>query len=102
VQDYLLYLMTERQLHWNSVNVVASGLTFFYRETLKRPDVAFALPRRRTPRPLPEILSAAELERLFAAADNVQHRALLMTTYGGGSRVSEVINCAPTTSTANA
>lgn len=91
VQDYLLYLMMERKLHWHSVNVICSGLTFFYTQALQRPEVALAMPLRRTPRQLPEILSAQELEALFAAADDLQHRALLMTTYGGGLRVSEVI-----------
>jgi integrase/recombinase XerD len=95
VQDYLLYLMMERKLHWNTVNTICSGLTFFYTQTLKRPDVAAAMPLRRTPRQLPEILSAEELQGLFAAADNQQHRALLMTTYGGGLRVSEVVKLRP-------
>lgn len=95
VQDYLLYLMMERKLHWNTVNTICSGLTFFYTQTLKRPDVAAAMPLRRTPRQLPEVLSALELQALFAAADNQQHRALLMTTYGGGLRVSEVIKLRP-------
>jgi integrase/recombinase XerD len=95
VQDYLLYLMCERHLHWNTVNAICSGLTFFYSQVLKRPDVAMAMPLRRTPRQLPEILSADELQNLFAAADNPQHRALLMTTYGGGLRVSEVIKLRP-------
>jgi site-specific recombinase XerD len=95
VQDYLLYLMLERKLHWNTVNSICSGLTFFYSQTLKRPDVAMAMPLRRTPRQLPEILSAKELEALFAAADHLQHRTLLMTTYGGGLRVSEVIKLRP-------
>jgi integrase/recombinase XerD len=95
VQDYVLYLMTERRLHFNSVNTIVSGLKFFYTQTLKRPDVILALPRRRTPRQLPEVLSATELQRLFAAADNAQHRALLMTTYGGGLRVSEAVKLRP-------
>jgi len=95
VQDYLLYLMGERHLHWNTVNAICSGLTFFFSQVLQRPDVAMAMPLRRTPRQLPEILSADELQDLFAAADNAQHRALLMTTYGGGLRVSEVIKLRP-------
>jgi site-specific recombinase XerD len=95
VQDYVLYLMLERKLHWNSVNTICSGLTFFYRQTLKWPDGALAFPRRRTPRQLPEILSGTELTSLFAAADNQQHRALLMTTYGGGLRVNEVCKLRP-------
>jgi integrase/recombinase XerD len=95
VQDYLFYLMTERHLQWNSVNTIASGLTFFYTQTLRRPDIALAMPMRRTPRSLPEILSAAELEALFAATAHQQHRALLMTTYAGGLRVSEVVHLRP-------
>jgi len=87
--------LNQRLLQWNTVNTIASGLTFFYTQTLRRPDVALALPVRRNPRPLPEILSAAELEALFAAADNLQHRALLMTTYAGGFRVSEVVRLRP-------
>jgi integrase/recombinase XerD len=91
VQDYILYLLTQRQLKWNSVNVITTGLKFFYSQVVQRPDIAPAIPRRRTPRPLPEILSAGELERLFAVTDNPKHRMLLMTTYAGGLRVSEVI-----------
>jgi integrase/recombinase XerD len=95
VQDYVLHLMNVRHLQWNSVNTIVSGLTFFYTQTLRRPDVALALPCRRNPRPLPEIFSAAELEALFAAASHQQHRALLMTTYAGGFRVSEVVRLRP-------
>jgi site-specific recombinase XerD len=92
VQDYLLYLMQQRQWCWNTVNVVVSALKFFYGQTLKRPDIVLAIPERRTPRRLPEIFSAQELQCLFAAADDLRDRVLLMTTYGGGLRVSEVVH----------
>jgi len=95
LQDYLLYLMLERELRWNSVNAICSGLSFFYRHTLKRPDLVAAMPSRRNPRQLPEILSSQELQALFAAVDNLQHRVLLMTAYAGGLRVSEVIQLRP-------
>jgi tetratricopeptide (TPR) repeat protein len=55
VQDYLLLLINERKLQWNTVNTVLSGLTFFYTQTLKRPDIALAMPARRTPHRLPDI-----------------------------------------------
>jgi len=91
VQDYLLYLMQERKLSWNAVNAIVSGLKFFYGQTLKRPDILLSIPQRRTPRRLPEIFSAEELQRLFAAAQDIRDRALLMTTYGGGLRIGEVV-----------
>ena len=40
---------------------------------------------------LPEILSAQELERLFATAPPGKHRVVLLSAYGGGLRVSEVV-----------
>ena len=87
VQDYLVYLIAERRMQWNTINVAAAALKFFYRQVVKRPDVALAIPPRRHARHLPEVLSAEELLRLFAAAVQPKERALLMTTYGGGLRV---------------
>jgi integrase/recombinase XerD len=40
---------------------------------------------------LPEILSAKEIVRILAATRTIQHRALLMTAYGAGLRVSELV-----------
>ncbi len=91
VQDYVLYLMQQCDLNWNTVNSIVSGLKFFYRHTVKRPDIVLSIPQRRTPRRLPEIFSGQEVERLFAAAANPRDRALLMTTYGSGLRVGEVV-----------
>ena len=48
-------------------------------------------PPRKQKKQLPEILSAQELERLFASATNPKHRMMLMTAYAGGLRVSEVV-----------
>jgi integrase/recombinase XerD len=92
IQDYLLYLMQQRHLNWNTVNTIVSGLKFFYTHTLKRPDIILAIPQRRTPRRLPEIFSAQELQRLFAAAGDIRDRVLLMTTYGGGLRIGDVVH----------
>ncbi len=60
LQDYILFLLTERKLAWSSVNVITAALRFFYTVTLGRRDLALAIPPRKTPRRLPEVLSAAE------------------------------------------
>ena len=65
LQDYVPFLLTERKLAWSSVNVTTAALRFFYTETVDRRDLALTIPPRKTPRRLPEILSAQELERLF-------------------------------------
>ncbi len=90
LQDYILYLLTERKLASSSVNLATAALRFFYTVTLDRRDLALAIPPRKTPRHLPEVLSRVELERLFDI-ENLKHRVLLMATYAAGLRVSEVV-----------
>ncbi|MFC1805494.1 hypothetical protein ACFL09_00750 [Planctomycetota bacterium] len=59
--------------------MACAALRFFYTEGLGRTDFVAVIPPRRTPQRLPEVLSKAELERLFLAVANPKHRALLMT-----------------------
>jgi len=89
VRSYLLHLLTVRKLKWSTVNVISAALRFFYAQILGRREVALAIPPRKTPRRLPEVLSAEEVQRLFAAAGCRTHRVLLMTAYAAGLRVSE-------------
>jgi site-specific recombinase XerD len=91
VQRYLLHLIQERKLAWSSVNVAASALKFFYRVTLKRREAEFSVPGPHQPQRLPQILSTEEVMLLIEAAANPKHRALLLTTYAAGLRLSEVI-----------
>jgi len=91
LRSYLLHLMEERNLSWSSCNVAVSAFRFLYGKTLGDDSMRLAIPPRKKVNQLPEILSAEELEDLFAGAANPKHRMLLMTTYAGGLRVSEVV-----------
>jgi len=90
VQDYLHHLITKRKLGWSTVNVASAAIRFFYTQTLGRQDISAAIPPRRTPRQLPNVLSKEELERLFQSVRNIKHRAILMTAYSAGLRLGEV------------
>lgn len=92
VQDFLLHMLNERHLSWSTCNIHVSALKFFYGTTLGRTSTSLAIPPRRTEQRLPEILSEQELKRLFGVISNLKHRALLMTTYAAGLRVSEVVH----------
>src|SRR5262249_56125405 len=87
IEGYVRYLLEQRHLAHNSVRVAVFGLRFFYTVTLKRPT--FALPLPKGGKKLPEVLSREEVARLLASTATLRERALLMTTYGGGPRVSE-------------
>jgi site-specific recombinase XerD len=90
IQDYVIYLLNVRSVAISSCQTILTGLRFFYTETLGQDKSSVPIPPVKSARRLPEILSANELERLFAVVSNVKHRVLLMTTYGGGLRVGEV------------
>ncbi len=89
LQTYIRFLIEERHLSASSVRVAIMGIRFFYTQTLRRPWPNVPLPKRT--KTLPEVLSREEVARLLASTTTVRQRALLMTTYGGGLRVSEVV-----------
>ena len=92
VRAYLLYLTEERKLAWSSCNVAAAALRFFYGATLGLESVQNFIPPRKSHKKLPEVLSTEEVKQLFSVTINPKHRALLMTAYSGGLRVSEIVN----------
>jgi integrase/recombinase XerD len=91
IRAYLHHLLQERKLAWSTCNVSAAAMRFFYVETLGWSPFKLNLPPRTDAQRLPRVLSVEALERLFAATANSKHRALLMTTYAAGLRVSEVV-----------
>lgn len=91
IRASLHHLLEERQLAWSTCNVTAAAIRFFYVETLDWTPFKLNLPPRPDHQRLPQVLSVEELQRLFAATPNPKHRALLLTTYAAGLRVSEVV-----------
>jgi len=91
IQTYLLHLYREKGFSHSTCNVAVAGLRFFYHVTLRRQSTGFVIPAAREPSQLPEILTREELTRLFSRTTRPKHRALLLTAYAAGLRVSEVV-----------
>lgn len=92
VQAYLLHMLQEEKLSWSTCNIAAHALRFLYHTTLGQDRTQFCIPSAKQPSRLPEVLSQEEIVRLFDSTPHPKHRALLMTTYAAGLRVSEVVN----------
>jgi integrase/recombinase XerD len=90
VRSYLLHLLQERNVSHSYYKLTRCALRFFYRETLGRDDVPASLAPVKEPRTLPVVLGQDELVCFFAAIKNLKHRAVLMTAYAAGLRISEV------------
>lgn len=91
IREYQLYLIDERRYSPESVNTFVSAAKFLYNVTLETPWPENVLPRARVPRKLPVVLSATEVAEFFQHVCTIRYRAALMTAYGAGLRVSEVV-----------
>ena len=91
IHRYQLYLVRECKLATPSLSQIVSGLRFFYETTLGRHWISERIPYPRHERRLPTVLSRAEVAVLLDTPRNLKHRAMLMTLYGAGLRVSELV-----------
>jgi site-specific recombinase XerD len=91
IREYQLHLINERQQSPQTVNQFVSAVKFLYRETLETVWPEGVLPRPRIPHKLPVVLSPGEMNAFFSHVGTLRYRAALMTAYGAGLRVSEVV-----------
>jgi integrase/recombinase XerD len=92
VRAYLLHLVQERHASWSLYNQTRCALQFFFRVTLARGESLQGVPCARGHKRLPVVLSQEELRRFFGAIRNPKHKALFMTAYATGLRVSELVS----------
>jgi len=91
LKKYILYLANERGFRWSSINIITSGLRFFFVNTIDRKDLALSIPIKKAPYRLAEVFSPDELIKFFSSIRNLKHRTMMMTAYAGGLRISELI-----------
>jgi len=92
IREYQLYMINDRRYSPETVNTFVSAAKFLYNVTLETPWPEDALPRCRVPHTLPVVLSATEVDEFFQRVCTIRYRAALMTSYGAGLRVSEVVS----------
>ena len=95
LRAYQRHLAADRRVAFSAFNQNVSALRFFYRDCLEREWDFSRLPFQRHPRSLPEILGPAEVRALLAACPNLKHRSAIMTAYGCGLRLAEVLSLRP-------
>jgi integrase/recombinase XerD len=95
VRAYLLDLRDRRGLSPSSLKVHRAALKFFYGKALGCPEVVEVVGIPKVPRKLPEVLSGSEVDSLLAAIRSLKYRAVVMTTYGAGLRISEACRLEP-------
>ena len=89
IRSYQLHLIREKRLSSSSLNVTVCALRFLYRLCLNRDwDIERIIYAKREKK-LPVVLSPGEVALFFNSIRSIKYRAILMTIYAAGLRVSE-------------
>ncbi len=90
IRDYLLHVIQVEQVAYATYRQILAALKFLYTVTLARPweveRIPFPRHRRQS---FPAVLGQDKLVELFAALRRPKYRALLVTCYAAGLRISE-------------
>jgi len=92
LQSYLLWLVEKKKCSETALNMAVNAIKFYFEKVLGCERELYDLPRPRMPKKLPDILAEEELVAIFSKITNIKHRALLMTSYSMGLRVSELVS----------
>jgi site-specific recombinase XerD len=92
VRRYLLHLVQEKKLAWATYKQALAALRYLYCWVLHGPEIVQDIRGPRPERRLPVVLSFDEVQRFFAAISSFKQRMILMTAYGAGLRIAEVVH----------
>jgi integrase/recombinase XerD len=90
IREYQVHLFRDRKLSPGTIQSRCAALRFLFVKTLRRPYLLDENPFSKRPRKLPTVLSPEEVARLIDSAQNLMHRAMLMTLYATGLRRAEL------------
>lgn len=90
VKSYLHYCITEKQEATSTLNQIISAVRILFVDVLQRPWEQLKLKRPRREKKLPVVFSKQEIIAFLACIKNMKHKAILVTAYSSGLRISEV------------
>lgn len=93
IRAYQVHLTTTRHLAPQTLIVAVAALRFLYTVTLKHPwPVEVGVPAPKIIRPLPVVLSPAEVAHFLACVPGLKHRTILTACYAAGLRIAEAVH----------
>ena len=97
IRDFLKYLTKDTNNARRAINTYNSAIRFLYGTTLNKVLNLKRIPLFKIQKNKPEVFTKEELKRFFEACDDgfyysLLYKAMFMTAYGGGLRLSELCN----------
>ena len=91
IQSYLLWLLKNKGCSETKVHTAVNAIKFYFEQVKGRGKEFYDLPRPKKPFKLPAILAEEEVLALIKNIENIKHRTMIMASYSGGLRVSEIV-----------
>jgi site-specific recombinase XerD len=92
IKHYLHHIITDKNVSVSYVNQSYSAIKFMYEVVLNKKLYMKNIPRAKKDKKLPIVLSKEEVKLIIDSIPNLKHKAMIMTTYAAGLRVSELTN----------
>ena len=92
IMAFLQYLVIDRKVSHSYQNQSINSIKFYYERVLGGSRKFYFLERPLREVKLPSVLNEKEITDTINMVKNIKHKAIIMITYSGGLRISEVIN----------
>lgn len=91
VMEFSRYLVTERRVSASYQNLAINAIKFYFERVLGGKRRFYRIERPEKEKKLPTVCSTEEIQAILANTENLKHKAILMTIYSAGLRISELI-----------
>lgn len=91
IKKYIHRIVKQGKSH-SYQNQVINAVKFYYEQVLDMPQRFYEIDRPIKERKLPSVLSEDEIGRIISVTTNLKHKAILVTIYSCGLRLSELLH----------
>ena len=92
IQEFLRHIVMERQVSTSYQNQAINAIKFYFERVMGGQRKTYLIDRPKKEKTLPVVLSEEEVVSIIKSISNLKHKAILMTIYSAGLRISECIN----------
>ena len=90
IRSYSRYIV-QRGKSSSLQNQAINAIKFYYEQVLNMPQRFYDIERPRKEQKLPDVLSKEEVKAMINVTENLKHKAILITLYSCGLRLSEIL-----------
>ncbi len=92
IEKYILWIIKEKNISASYQKQILFSITKFYDSIYNKKVDLYSLYPKRAEYKLPKYLSLSDVQKIINGTDNLKHKSIISVLYGGGLRLSELIN----------